>query len=329
MQRLVPYLTVLILAISGCIPDEPTYPNWKVYDTSNSPLSTDAVSHVAVDGNDRVWVLPSPNDGTLYLLENEEWSTLALPSSGYYHGIIDLKVDQMNRLWACYTKDSLVMYDGLVWQTITYPDGNLRIQDFDLDPSGGIWLATWFGLVHFDGSNWQRYGIDNSDIPTNELFSVSVDVDQSVWVGSFRDPMSTVGEDGLFHFDGVEWTVFNSSNSGLPNDRIMQIDIGSDGVKWLEPRIGGITRYDGNDWVSFNTQNTPLLNNKFIGQLVSDRDFLWGCTNGGVLKYDDVKWTVYHKGNSGLPTNSVFDVSENSLTDVYFATACGLVKLTQ
>jgi hypothetical protein len=101
MKRLVPYLTVLILAISGCIPDEPTYPNWKVYDTSNSPLPSDAVSHVAVDGNDRVWVLQSPNDGTVYVLENEQWSTVAFLAQETQSWIIDLQIDYLNRLWVC------------------------------------------------------------------------------------------------------------------------------------------------------------------------------------------------------------------------------------
>ena len=329
MKRSVLYAIILILALAGCKPDEPTYPNWKVYDSSNSPLPSNAISLVAVDNNDRVWVLPSPNDGTLYLLENEEWSTVAFPSQGVHHGIIDLKTDQMNRLWACYTKDSVQMYDGMIWQSYLYPDGNLDIRDFDLASNGGFWLATWFGLVHFNGSIWQQYGIDNSDIPTNELYSIGVDVDQNVWVGSFRDPMSTVGEDGLFHFDGMEWTVFNSSNSGLPDNRIMQIEIGTDGVKWIEPRVGGITQYDGNDWITFNSENTPLLNYQSIRQIVADQSVVWLCTDGGVFKYDDAKWTAYRKGNSGLPTNSVFDASGNTLLEVYFATDCGLVKFAQ
>jgi ligand-binding sensor domain-containing protein len=51
--------------------------------------------------------------------------------------------------------------------------------------------------------------------------------------------------DGFAKFDGVNWTVYNTSNSGLPNNRIWAIAIDGQGNKWIGTYGGGLAKFDG------------------------------------------------------------------------------------
>ena len=327
MKRLAPYLTVLVIVLSGCEPDESNYPNWKVYDTSNSPLPTDAISHVVVDGNDRVWVLPSPNDGTLYLLENEEWSTVALPAQGTQSWIIDLQVDELNRLWVCYTSDSVLMYDGTQWQSYVYPQGNLDIRDMALEQNG-FWLATHSGLIHYADNAWQTYSMDNSGLPSNELACVATDIDGTVWTGTFRDPMSTVGSDGLVHFDGTEWITYTTENSILLRDRISTLDISADGRKWI--MSDGIVEIDGETWTLYDRSTIPAFSGVVVSRLHAEIDKLFVISSQqGLVRFSGNEWVRYNTGNSGLPDDRVNAVKVNSIDEIYVATVNGLAVFTE
>ncbi len=41
---------------------------------------------------------------------------------------------------------------------------------------------------------------------------------------------------GLAKFDGVNWTVYNTSNSGLPDNHVYAIAIDGQGNKWIGTR---------------------------------------------------------------------------------------------
>ncbi|WP_082349272.1 two-component regulator propeller domain-containing protein [Candidatus Kryptonium thompsonii] len=47
---------------------------------------------------------------------------------------------------------------------------------------------------------------------------------------------------GLSKFDGVKWSVVNTSNSGLPNNNVYAIAIDSQGNKWIGTD-GGLAVY--------------------------------------------------------------------------------------
>jgi ligand-binding sensor domain-containing protein len=56
-----------------------------------------------------------------------------------------------------------------------------------------------------------------------------------------------IGTDGggLAKFDGVNWTVYNTSNSGLPGNSVNAIAIDGQGNKWIGTYGGGLAKFDG------------------------------------------------------------------------------------
>ena len=45
---------------------------------------------------------------------------------------------------------------------------------------------------------------------------------------------------GLAKFDGTTWTVYNTSNSGLPDNYVSSIAIDGSGNKWIGTMVAGL-----------------------------------------------------------------------------------------
>jgi ligand-binding sensor domain-containing protein len=65
-------------------------------------------------------------------------------------------------------------------------------------------------------------------------------------------------------FDGINWTVYNTSNSGLPNDWVWAIAIDLEGNKWIGTLGGGLAKFDGINWTVYNTSNSGLPYNDVL-----------------------------------------------------------------
>ncbi len=66
---------------------------------------------------------------------------------------------------------------------------------------------------------------------------------------------------GLAKFDGTNWTVYNTSNSGLPDNYVSSIAIDGSGNKWIGTWHGGLAKFDGTNWTVYNTSNSGLPDN--------------------------------------------------------------------
>ena len=49
---------------------------------------------------------------------------------------------------------------------------------------------------------------------------------------------------GLAKFDGTNWVVYDTSNSGLPDDHVTAIAIDSQGNKWIGTAGRGLAKFD-------------------------------------------------------------------------------------
>ena len=63
-------------------------------------------------------------------------------------------------------------------------------------------------------------------------------------------------EGGLVKFDDTNWTVYDTSNSGLPINAVRCIAIDDSNNKWIGTWGGGGAKFDGIDWKVFNSSNS-------------------------------------------------------------------------
>ena len=64
-------------------------------------------------------------------------------------------------------------------------------------------------------------------------------------------------------FDGTNWTVYNTSNSGLPDNDVVSIAIDGSGNKWIGT-LGGLAVYKEGGVVSVQDNKKKIVPNNFI-----------------------------------------------------------------
>jgi hypothetical protein len=71
-------------------------------------------------------------------------------------------------------------------------------------------------------------------LPSNYVHAIAIDGGGNKWIGT---------NEGLAKFDGVNWTVYKTSNSGLPYNFVLAIAIDGQGNKWIGTYDGGLAVY--------------------------------------------------------------------------------------
>src|SRR6187402_793925 len=80
-----------------------------------------------------------------------------------------------------------------------------------------IWVGTSGGLIRIDKvtGNETIYTKENSGIPSVNVRAIAIDNVGNKWIGTMTG--------GLAKFDGVNWTVFNTTNSPISTDFVIDL----------------------------------------------------------------------------------------------------------
>jgi ligand-binding sensor domain-containing protein len=124
-----------------------------------------------------------------------------------------------------------------------------------------------------------------------------------IWTGSYT---------GLMRIDKStgERTLYDKTNTPMPDAWVSQIAIDSEGKKWIGSwRWGYLARFDDNGWMVYDSSNSPLDGFFPITRLdIDDNDNVWLCTgfiNSGLYKFDGNTWEHFTTSNSGIPVNYI------------------------
>ena len=78
------------------------------------------------------------------------------------------------------------------------------------------------------------------------------------------------------------WTVYNTSNSGIPTDRVYAIARDLDGSHWIGTGYdGGVAHFDGDSWTVYTSSNSGLPGNIVISIAIDPSGLHWFGTQGG------------------------------------------------
>lgn len=183
---------------------------------------------------------------------------------------------------------------------------NEWVYGLDVDEQGTVWFGTEGGVSKFDGESWQHWthadgmgaknvnalpfstntglgtrarhdlGILNAGQETynpNYVFSLIVDEDQTVWVGTWGGGAANL-------VDG-EWTNYTTSD-GLAGNIVYSVVQANDGALWFGTNHG-ISRFDGQNWISFRS-NPGKMGTDVYTLAVADNGDIWAGVRGGVLR---------------------------------------------
>lgn len=115
------------------------------------------------------------------------------------------------------------------------------------DRIGYIWIATWDGLLMFDGHDFTRYSLPQ-DRMTNRFINVTVDCNDDIWAPAY--------DNRLYRFDRQDLT-FEEIESGTVSESGYYIS--PDGKQiWRLGSTGRLTRIDIAPDRSYQTSDVPL-----------------------------------------------------------------------
>jgi ligand-binding sensor domain-containing protein len=216
-----------------------------------------------------------------------------------------------------------------------------------IDNNGNIWFGLSsseyglsYGLVKYDGANFNIYNTSNSDLPSNNITALCIDEEGILWIGCSQ----ILSYSCIVKYDGVDWITYDANNSLLPAGALIK-SIAIDSTKLWVGTHGGLVSFDGtiwelysglpsiiinpvfvdnnnNKWVGFfhgigkyndstwtiysgSDSTTPLYYNAVNSITVDENNILWVGTFKGLVKYDFTNWNIYTTANSDLPANNV------------------------
>jgi hypothetical protein len=177
-------------------------------------------------------------------------------------------------------------------------------------------IALWFLLFSFQlfaqDHNWKVYTPANSGLPDLPLSSIAIENNDIKWI---------MAANSLIRFDGINWEVFDSSNSIIPNGFYGVITKGGDGNAWIGGFNGlgeynvGVVNVSVTPWVVYDTSNSQLAFNSIAGLTPSRDGGIWInswpgylTSPGTVQKLTDENWF-----NSSQQTNNYISEMEEDL----------------
>ena len=202
------------------------------------------------------------------------------------------------------SKASIGQYAIDIWTT-EHGLPNNAIMDVAKSPDGFIWLATFNGLVRFDGLEFTVFDRNNTDaFKTNNLADLFIAADSSLWIGTNGGGLVKYHNNVFQHID---------TDSLIGSNTITSLSENRKGTLWFGTK-NGLGKIE--DQVISAVQN-PLINHANIYTMYVDtEDLLWvGTTLEGLFRYDgqNMQRITTEQGLNSNSIRSIFQDREGHL----------------
>ncbi len=102
-----------------------------------------------------------------------------------------------------------------------------------------------------------------------------------------------------------EWVVYNTENSELPGNEIIEVAFDPAGVLWIGTRSNGLVKFDGTAWTVYTTDNSKLPSNTVPALAFDTQGDLWVGTGDGLGLFDGKTWYVFTTERTDLPYHAI------------------------
>lgn len=195
------------------------------------------------------------------------------------------------------------------------------------DRIGYIWIATWDGLLMFDGHDFTRYSLPQ-DRMTNRFINVTVDCNDDIWAPAY--------DNRLYRFDRQDLT-FEEIESGTVSESGYYIS--PDGKQiWRLGSTGRLTRIDIAPDRSYQTSDVPLPGGgaKATGVFFQKDGTMWILSDKGPIRegHPVLSTPILCAAESegalffGAPGGILYRHTESSDRQYHFPTRNGITAIT-
>ncbi|MFK7926063.1 MAG: two-component regulator propeller domain-containing protein [Bacteroidia bacterium] len=179
------------------------------------------------------------------------------------------------------------------------------------DRQGNIWIATWEGIIRYDGNSFTNFTI-KEDLSRFHVFAVFEDSQGNLWFG-------TIGA-GAYRYDGKTFTHF-TTKEGLVNDRVACFYEDNVGNIWIGTQ-GGVSRFDGNSFRNY-TSNEGMTDNDVNSITQDNSGRFWIGTRGEACFFDGKNFTKI-TNDLGSPFTNVRSIIKDSKDNIWLSGNDGL-----
>ena len=156
-----------------------------------------------------------------------------------------------------------------------------------------------------------RWGTSDG-LPQTSVFAVAQTADGYIWLAT---------EEGLVRFDGVRFTVFDTTNSALTDNSIVALLAGRDGALWIQTS-DSLYRYEAGIIRSVCSGRAIGLSSS---PMLEDRSgAIWSHAVSGISVYTPKGGCQYHAFDADSFNAEVTSFLENSDGSILIGTTLGL-----
>lgn len=185
---------------------------------------------------------------------------------------------------------------------------------------GYLWLATWDGLVRYNGLEFHVFDRGNTPaLKDNGIRSVRTTEDGAVVIGTSRG--------GVTIKRGDSWRTWLVED-GLSQEEVMDALIDKKGRLWVATESAGVTRIELNKQKAeptyFNSRH-GLPSDVAYGLLLDMDGSVWVATAAGLVHFADDRPVLFDKV-SGLPDAPIFQLIQDRSGTIFVGTERGVYR---
>ncbi len=184
-----------------------------------------------------------------------------------------------------------------------------------------VGLCVCVAVASVGAQEWSLIRPSNTGIPGEEVRTVDIAPDGTIWVGA-RWPFWGEGGIGVLDRATGIWGGWSNADPGtgepdLPTPLINDVEFAPDGSAWVATDAG-LLHYDGDSWSLFNAANTPMVFDRVLNLSVAPNGSVWvnnsSSRSGGdaIYRFDGSTWTRFRAGIE-MP----WDTTWTDLSDVF------------
>lgn len=283
--------------------------NWVLFNRDNSQLTSNRIAKIN-SLNDEYWFITyseyvdslTQYPGALHQFRNNNWKIFNSTNSPLDLNIVNDIAFSIDGKILIATSRGLYIKDGESWDSVN--TGNAPLPDnfiyrVTVDKLNRYWLGIPnYGVSVFDNGNWTIYNYQNSFPGIEDFNFIKVDSSNNIWIGTDYY--------GLYSFDGINWknTIKGLLNGGSFKP-VVDLAVDTSGVVWAALYTSVAKFLGDTNWVYFDSSSIGLEIGRFSydGLLIDKNNVKWFGNFNGLLRYDDINWSILNSSNSPIPAN--------------------------
>ena len=171
-------------------PGFPGLGSWMIYNTSNSPMPSNRVNVVSVDGVDHSIWFGTVDVGLEYFNQNTVWTNFPLPA-GFNSPVLSIAFNLASNAWIGTSGGISVLNTATGKYTSNYNSaatGNVlpagAVNAVTTDQHTVQWFGTNGGLVRFNDTTWVAFQAASMPLPSDSVTGLSYDTQGNLWIGT-------------------------------------------------------------------------------------------------------------------------------------------------